>query len=50
MIAAECAPVEDIIREYSAEIEYSAENLEKLADDFYSETCFSYDGLLSLIG
>ncbi len=50
MIACECAPVEDIIREYSAEIEYSADNLEKLADDFYSEPCFSYDGLMSLVG
>ncbi len=49
MIAAECAPIEDIIREYSAEIEYSAENLGKLYEDFYAETFFSYDGLMSLI-
>lgn len=49
LIAFESAPIEDIIREYSAEIEYSADNTASLFEDFYAETCFSYDGLMSLI-
>ena len=49
LIASECAPAEDVIREYSAEIEYSAENTGKLFEDFYAERYFSYDGLMSII-